>query len=63
MVRADMENLFSQYHIIARYYNWSRTDIKRIPSKERALWVDKIIEHENRMNGGGDEESDKASGD
>jgi hypothetical protein len=62
-MRSDVDNLYSEYHIIARYYHWARHEIKLIPSKERGLWVDKIIEHENRMNGGGDEDKDNPSGD
>jgi hypothetical protein len=51
-----------EYHFIARYYHWSRQEIKLIPSKERGLWVDKIIEHENHINGGGDEDKDNSNG-
>lgn len=51
-IRADLDRIYDEYHIIARYYNWSRYDIKRLPSKERGLWVNKIIEHENYLHGG-----------
>jgi hypothetical protein len=60
--RSDLENLYVEYHLIARYYHWSRREIKLIPSKERGLWVDKIIEHENQINSGGDEAKDNPSG-
>lgn len=59
--RADLEKIYDDYHIIARYYHWSRHDIKRLPSKERGLWVSKIIEHENYLNGG-DKDSDNQNG-
>lgn len=59
---SDLDHLYDDYHIIARYYNWSRYEIKLIPDKERRLWVKKIIEHENRINGG-DEDQDNLNGD
>lgn len=59
--RADLKNIYAEYHYIARYYNWSRKEIKLLPSKERVLWVDKIIEHENMLNGG-DEANNDPSG-
>lgn len=58
MAYADLELIYTEYHFIARYYHWSRQEIKGIPSKERKMWVEKIIEHENKINGG-DEDEDK----
>lgn len=50
----DIEDLYMQYFYIARYLNWSRHEIKWIPSKERIKWVKMVIDHENERWGGGD---------
>lgn len=54
---ADLEYLYDQFHIIARYYHWGRMEIKTLPSKERLMWVNKIIDHEKMLNSDGKEES------
>lgn len=52
-----LEEVYFQYHLLAYYYNWTRHDIKSLPSKERTMWAKRIVEHENRKNGGGEEET------
>lgn len=61
-MRADLDRIYMEYLIIARYFNWSRAEIKLLPSKERGLWVDKIIEHENSKNGGDEANNDPEGG-
>jgi hypothetical protein len=49
--QSNLELVYDQYHWIARYYHWSRLEIKHLPISERRRHVERIIEHERMLKG------------
>lgn len=37
-------------HILAYIYHWGRDEIRKIPRRERVLWVEKIIDQKKKEN-------------
>lgn len=37
-------------HILAYIYHWGRDEVRKIPRRERRLWVEKIVEQRQKEN-------------
>lgn len=40
----------AEMHILAYIYHWGRDEIRKIPRRERRLWVERIVEQKQKEN-------------